>query len=225
MKQIRSKGIKNIVKSVINMIGDDPVHIVFDMAVMSHASCPYITRFLKDTDIDTSILNGLTIGELEELLISLPKKIVGLDIVGFNFESNVSDRAYRITCEIAKMPLKHILNITEKKINIFSEHSKFLIWRPLDQDNALDIGWYILRGTTLDMREEIIKELSSEDNDDKIISFDIDGEHVLVSTTTILEQQEKTYYMASSIYECALMPEEKIDMLFELLNTPQNSLN
>ena len=227
MKQLRTKGINNIISYINNIINDDPVHIVFDMSVLSHDVCPCVTRFLKETDqeyINTAIQNGFNIRELEELLVKLPKKIVGLDIIGFDLRGDTLDKSYRIACEIARMPLKHILNITEKKINIFNEHSKFVIWRPLDQENKLDIGWYILRGTSLDMRESIIKQLIDEDNDDHIITLEIDNEDILISSTTMFEQQEKSYYATSSLFDCTLFPEEKIDMVFELLNSVDNKI-
>ena len=74
------------------------------------------------------------------------------------------------------------------------------------------------------MRDAIIKQLIDEDNDDHIISLEIDSEDVLISVTTVLEQQEKTYYATSSIYDCTLFPEEKVDMVFELLNSCENKL-
>ena len=168
----------------------------------------------------------MNISELRELFLSIDKtNLVGIDITGFDFRIESKERAYRISCEAAKIPLYTILGMKEKKINIFNESSKFLIFRPLEQLSVMDLGWFILKGTSLELREEIIKCIS----DDTIQSLDIDldGKHetVMITTTTMSEQEQLSFYDPNlKISDGVLFPAQKLYMAFELLNTPENSL-
>ena len=73
----------------------------------------------------------------------------------------------------------------------------------------------MLRGLKLDDRERCLKALEG----DKIVSFDIDDETCLLSSTTLEKQQEKTYLSPSvKLLDRILFPQEKTFLLFELLN-------
>jgi hypothetical protein len=104
-----------------------------------------------------------------------------------------------------------------KKINIFDEDTKFLIWRPVIQLSEDDIGWFILRGVPDSQKEKILKEVN--DTIQTITVDDDNGEptDVLISSTTMNEQQSISYYMVDTIEDCALVPIEKVQMMFELL--------
>ena len=110
------------------------------------------------------------------------------------------------------------MNIKEKKLNIFTEDSRFLIYRPVVQINEHDIGWYILRFMTLEQRNDILKHLT----DDDIINITIEDNDeeidVFIASTTIAEQETINYYAAENITEKCLFPTEKMFMMFELLN-------
>jgi len=54
--------------------------------------------------------------------------------------------------------------------------------------------------------------------DNSMITFDIDGEDYLISKTSISEQNDKSYYTAKDVSEMCLFPNEKVNMVFELLN-------
>ena len=74
---------------------------------------------------------------------------------------------------------------------------------------------------TVDQKNEIIKEIG----DDKIVTIPIvedDGDmyDAYVTTTTMKQQQEKSYYASKNVYDCCLYPGEKLNMMFELINTP-----
>ena len=126
-----------------------------------------------------------------------------------------------LTIRIIELIINSIIELKTVSVNIFNEESKFLIWKRLDADDL--IGWSILRGMTLTEREDIIKMI---DDDDKIITIPIDDEETdesydaLVTITSMKEQQDKIYYGATSLYDCCLFPDEKLNMMFELLNTP-----
>jgi len=227
LDMIKKKKMATIIKTINDLIMEDPVHIVFDMSVMCSDVAPCVTRFLSDDIKQKSPkVNGITITELEEALSSIDKtNVVGLDITSFDLRIKDTEKAYRLTCEVAKIALKHVLNITERKINVFNEHSKFLIWRPVDQCSHDDIGWFILRNVSLDLREKILADFV----ENKIITFSITTdenteEDVFISSTCMMDQENKSYYTAESIYDCALFPEEKLNMMFELINTNENAL-
>lgn len=228
LKQMRKKGIKNVMDVINEKIGDSPVMVVYDMSVTAWDAAPCVSRFLKDgIKTNTKLLNGFDVAELRELFLSIKKdNLVALDITSFDFRIDNKERAYRISCEMAKVPLFTLFRLKEKKINIFNEHSKFLIFRPIEQTSPSDLGWMILKCMSLEDREIFIKEIG----DDNIISIetDIDGsiETVLVTVTTIDEQEQKSFYDPDlKISDCVLYPAQKLYMMFELLNTPENSLH
>ena len=227
LKQLRKKGIKNVMRSINDKNADSPVMIIYDMSVTSYEASPCVSRFLKE-GIRTSpkFLNGLDISELRELFLEINKtNLVGMDITGFDFRIDNKERAYRITCETAKIPLYVLFGMKEKKINIFNENSKFLIFRPIEQTSLTDLGWFILRGISLETRESIIKCI--DDDVIKSITIDLDGveETVMVTTTTIADQEQKSFYDPNlKLSDCVLFPAQKLYMAFELLNTPENAL-
>jgi len=122
--------------------------------------------------------------------------------------------------------------------NIYNENTRFLIYKPVGElcveneteteievDDILDInkigdnyGWYILRNIPKDIRENIfgliehdsIQFITLEENDEEI--------EIMISSTTINEQNEKCYYTAQSYKDCVLYPDEKMDMMLELIN-------
>lgn len=225
LKQIRKKGLNSILETIKDIVLDDPVHIAFNLSVMSYESTPMVNRFIKEISIDK--LNGFNQKELTAILEYVKSfNIVGLDITGYDFRTTntsndlINTRAYRITCEVPQLILKHLANIKEKKINIFNENSKILIWRPLYQTSSDDIGWFILRNVSLDVREKLIQS-----TDDNIITFTVDDEDVYITSTTYSEQENMSYYAANNIYDCVLYPGEKMNLVFEMLNTAESSIN
>lgn len=230
LEQIRKKGISKVIEYINGKILSDPLMVVFDMSSTSYNSCPCVTRFLKDgLKTNMTKLNGFNNTELTEIFSKInSENLVGLDITSFDFRIDEKELAYRISCEIGRIPLNLLLGIKEKKINVFNENSRFLIYRPADQESKSDVGWYILRGVPLQLREELMKHI----DDDTItsISIDIDGngkeQLILVTTTTMTEQESKSILMEDTkMMDCCLYPNEKTSMMFELLNTEENSLH
>jgi hypothetical protein len=71
------------------------------------------------------------------------------------------------------------------------------------------------------MRNELLKELDI----DTITIIEIPDDNnpdneieIMISSTTILEQNDKCYYTATSYKDCTLFPDEKMAMCFELVN-------
>lgn len=230
MKQLRSKKISNVMDFINDKIMSDPLMVVFDMGSTSYNTAPCVTRFLKDgTKTNITDLNGFDKPELTEIFSKINKEnLVGLDITSFDFRIDNKEIAYRISCEAARLPLSLLLEIKEKKINIFNEHSRFLIYRPIEQLSEFDVGWYILRGVPLNIREQIMKHI----DDDTITSVQIDvnddgvEQMVLITTTTMFEQEQKSIFAkGAKITDCNLYQTEKTSMMFELLNTMENSLH
>ena len=224
INQIRKKKINKIIDTINDMIGDDPVHIIFDMSCMSIDIAPCVTRFVDLAQHEK--IDGFGMNEIEHFFNEINKKsLVGLDITGYDLRINNSEQAFRVMCEIPQRVLQIALEIKEKKLNIFNEHSKFLIWRPIDQDSDNDTGWFILKNIALDIREKLISHIG----DDKIITIqteDDDGEQIesYVTVTSFHEQQNRTFYAENTIFDCVLFPAQKMYSMFELLNTNENSI-
>ena len=96
-------------------------------------------------------------------------------------------------------------DLKEKSINIFTEHSYFLIYRPVEQERGKeeeDIGWYLLRGLDKKLKNEIMSKL-----DDEIIeTINIDGKYYMITKTTMDYQNKKSYYDSKNVFEAILFP-------------------
>jgi arginase family enzyme len=84
-----------------------------------------------------------------------------------------------------------------------------------EENEELDVGWYIMRGIPTELKEELIKKLM--DIKDNIMSYVIGEDEMYISFTTIGEQEEKTYYTATSIKDRVLTPGEKVNLMFSQL--------
>ena len=213
LTQIQKKGMKTIMRYINEITENNKVFVVFDMAVMDRRIAPAITKFGNST-------KGLSLEDFEIAMSMLNKNnIVGLDITGYDLRMKKELPEFRVTCEIARNVLKYLLDIKEKRINIFNESSRFLIWRPIEQKDHDDLGWFILRGIPFSEREKLIDRIGV----DNIISTQSVDENdepidVYITTTTIEEQEEKIYSMAQDIKDCILYSGEKVNMMFELIN-------
>lgn len=198
-----------IINILKDKIEDRPVHIVLDMKVFHK---DIVKSVYYGDAIDNN--NGLQINDIDRVLMTFKKNIVAMDITEFNpLIGNKND--VKVTKDLIRYVLQRTFDIKEKKINVFTEDSYFPIYRPLDQeDPETDIGWFILRGIKPDYKEELLELIP----DDTIISLDIDDNTYLVTKTTMNEQNEKSYYVATTINDTALYPQEKAAMMFELVN-------
>jgi hypothetical protein len=224
LKMMKKKGINNVLSCIKNTCVNDPVHVIFDMAVMDKFIAPCVTRHITKEQYDK--LDGMTLEQIDSIFDEIQNlNVRSIDVTGYDLRFMDKDAAHRVTCETARRPLTKILNFKQKSINIFNENTKFLIWRPMGQASEEDIGWFILRGMSLDIREELIQAIS--DDEIKTIQVtDDDGEEVYayVAITTMAEQEQKSFLTAESVTECALFYEEKVNMMFELINTKENSI-
>ena len=109
-----------------------------------------------------------------------------------------------------------------KSFNVFNENSRFLIFKPIDEIEE-DIGWYILRGVDIELRNEIMEKINNGQimtvkiNDEEG-DGNIDEKEIFITTSTIYDQNEYSYYSSEDFLDKRLYPDEKIDMMFELLN-------
>jgi hypothetical protein len=167
---------------------------------------------------------------LEELTLILEElnelNIVGLDIVNYFLINDDKSIVNRIQAETIQKIYGILLKLTTKSFNVFNEHSKFLIFKPVEEIDEFsennDIGWYIMRGiNNIEQREEIMSQIK----DDEIIMIKIDDinnnkeeKYIYVTKTTIYDQNELSYYSSDSFLDKRLYPDEKVDMMFELVN-------
>lgn len=205
VKKINSIGLSESIKAIQNMISNKPVHVSLDMKVFDSS---LIKSVIPQNDA------GLKLEQVSNLLANIKNNIVSMDIVEFN-PSVGSTEDVKITRETIRYILTKTFDIKEKTLNIFSEDSQFLVFRPIQQEDPYtDIGWYILRGLQVNDKNELISRLEN----DKIITIEVDDEEYLVTKTTINEQNEKSFYMTETINDVTLFPQEKICMAFELIN-------
>ncbi len=206
VKKINTLGLENSINSIKGIIGDKPVHVVLDMKVF-------------DSSIIKSVIpqnnNGLQLEQVENLLCSIKGNVVSMDIVEFNPCIGTKENI-KVTRETIRYLLSKTFDIKEKSVNIFTEDSQFLVYRPTQQEDPYsDIGWYIMRGLNLNDREGFINKIPN----DEIITIEIDNEEYFVTKTTMNEQNETSYYCATTINDVVLFPEEKVCMCFELINS------
>lgn len=213
INNIRKKGIKPILNLILNKFADKPILCVIDLEAIDKKIAPCV-------NFSTENFNGFNYDEINEISKLLQNKVQYLDITNFNDSIDLDDKEKsgirtKMTSEVCRIFIKHIFDIKEKKINIFTEDSRFLIYRPeFVEDEDGDIGWYILRFLELEQKEQLLKHLE----EDSIVHLDVeDIGGVYITATTMNEQNEKCYY-TSNITDCCLFPQEKFLMAFELLN-------
>jgi arginase family enzyme len=215
VKMLRMKKLQDVIDNIIETFDGCPVYVVFDMSVCDPACAPCVFRHPSDK------IHGLNLDEIVGITKGISKmNIVGLDITGYDLRIDDKNLGFRVTCETVQTIIKNVFNIVEKRINIFNENTRFLIWKSVSDE---DVGWHILRDVPLDVREDMLNRLS----DDDIILFELpndngDGEYedVYLSSTTMAEQESKSYAICDDgdYTSCTLYPEEKVSMMFELLN-------
>jgi hypothetical protein len=199
---------------------NEPIHIVFDLETLSQSISPLSFRY--DYELKNSINKGINLDELYLILESFRKlNIVGLDIVNYNLINDEKSIVNRIQSETIQRIYGIILNLSVKSFNVFNENSRFLIFKPIE-DIENDIGWYILRGVDIVLRNELMTKIDGEEiitvkiNED---NEDNEEHEIFVATTTIFDQNEYSYYSSDDFLDKRLYPDEKMDMMFELLNT------
>jgi arginase family enzyme len=213
-----------IINKIINQINDSNLAIIFDMSVFDINIAPCVIR--------EDYKNGLNLDHLNIICESLNKmnkkynNIKMIDITGHYLALNDTSPAYRVTIETITKIYSKIFDMKEYAINIHNEYTRFLIFKPVDEiciegdlnDIGDNYGWYILRNISKEEKEEILKEI--DDDTIKIITINENNNEIdiMVSSTTIYEQNEKCYYTSTSYKDCTLYPDEKMNMMFELVN-------
>jgi len=227
LQLLRKKGIGRILNAIFQKLEYENIMIVFDMCAMNQKSAPATYRYSGPGSED-----GFDESEIHEIFSILRnhKKIRGIDITGFNFgprdQSTKNITINQQTMKVIENILKLFVDIKKNSINIFNENSKFMIWRKLNDPTEDPVGWKILKGMSLEERNDLMKSIDG----DMPISIPIIDEEMgenydaVVAITTVEEQQEKSYYFTNDPMDRCLLPGEKMDMVFELLNTPQNKI-
>jgi|SaaInlStandDraft_3_1057020.scaffolds.fasta_scaffold11938_3 hypothetical protein len=205
LKSISEKDFKEQICEVIEPMKDSYLHVCFNVDIFDSVPA------YKFEDIFG--LMGPYIDSME--IIGLPK-IDKLDTKSKKDKKvNRERKKIKYTLKSVQNCISWVLNKKQKNINIFSEDSTFLIYRPREQTNKeTDIGWYIMRGMTLEQRNELSKRIT----DDEIISKDIEGTEYYITKTSVNYQNSNLYYTAKTIFDTVLFPQEKESMVFELIN-------
>lgn len=190
----------NIIKDSIE---NNKIHVTLDLKVF------------KSLHVPTNKGNiGLSLESVINILKNISEKIISIDIVEFNPTLGTPHDA-TTTRETIRKCLTEVFNIKEKKINIFNETTKFLVYRPVKQESAKDVGWYLLMGLSNSERDKLMELIDN----DTIIKLKIDDEDYMITKTCMEEQHTKSFFTNPIITDVVLFPEEKGTMCFELLNT------
>lgn len=212
IQKIKQIGVSSICNIIQSMYHNKRIHVVIDLQIIDSSVTPSVRR-------DKLQNNFISINNILELVQKLD--IYYLDIIGF--DESINDNMMRftkITGEVCRAIIRNTFNIKENSMNIFTEDSRFLIYRPVEQITNDDIGWYIVKFMTLQERELYLRYLI-----DKVITVTINNINdekdfdVLVTSTSIQEQNCKSFFATKNILDYCLFPQEKISMIFELLNT------
>jgi arginase family enzyme len=226
---MKKKGINSVMENIINELMYEDVHVVIDLSCIKIQYAPSVIRDTNDESVGFDFDQmKLIVGWLKKL-----KRLNGVDITGYNFgevkHKNKHHVSNILTVKTIEMIVTTFIELKQKSINLFNEDTKFLIWRKIDDTDS--IGWYILRGVSLQDREQLINGIGDRIEVIPIPDSDFHSDNVtddslnncfnaLVTVTSMKEQQEKSYYTSETIYDCCLFPGEKLNMMFELLNTP-----
>ena len=212
------KKIENLLDNIIEENKDNPIAIIFDTKIFNSK--------LRYNNI-TNNNHGINIDQLHliiEKFFRISQNIKMIDITGFNmFYTQNNTEQLKSNINLITKIYGKILNLKEYSLNIFTENTRFLIYKPIeeieDTDDTYNSGWYILRNIPFAMKTELLENLDP----DSIIILDIPDDdmndvQIMIGTTTINEQNEKCFYLSKSYKDCCLYPDEKLDMMFELVN-------
>ena len=211
--------IDKILKFINSNIDSDPVFIDFDLSVLDQQLSPLCLRHPKELTNENPRVD-INNQQLKLIMQSLSKlNICGINISGYCVDFNDTSLVNRIQIETTQQLYGTILKIKEKKINIYNENSRFLIFKPKEElyDDIDQFGWYIMRGLDFKLKEELLGKI----NDGEIIEIEIQDDelkkNILISTTTLEDQDAMSYYLAEDYSDKRLYPDEKIDAYFNLL--------
>jgi arginase family enzyme len=219
--------LEKILDSIIfDLNSYDNIAIIFDLTSLQLQIAPCTIR---DINVNNIGFNLEQLNLILQKISTLSDKIRLLDITGHYLNKNTTDILTRITIETIQQIYGKIFNLKESSLNVFNDYSKFLIYKPIynSADNSTEEieeqeenhGWFILRGMDLKTRNEILETIG--DNIILMTIPDIDDNQdidVMITATTIAEQNEISFYATSDPNDCALFPQEKATMMFELLN-------
>lgn len=156
--------------------------------------------------IDSSSIFSKYMGNILNIIKPIKEHINILEFI------NVTSKKYKNNI---KSIIVDLIDIVERKINIFNEESNILIYRPVHQEDDYDVGWYILRGVSRDIKDTLLEKLCKK----KYLTMTVGEDEVFITKTTVNYQNNYTYYDENvKIQDYILFPSEKMDMVFELLN-------
>lgn len=212
--------LEKILKLIKSNIDLEPVFIDVDLSVLEHTISPLCLRHpeeLQNPELSVNIKNS----ELKLILKYLSElNICGINISGFCVDFLDVTMINRIQIETIQQIYGTILKLKEKKINIYNEHSRFLIFKPIQEiwDEYDQFGWYIMRNVDAELKERLLEDIK----DGEIIEVQIEDDEnikrdILISVTTLADQDELSYYLADDYSDKRLYPDEKLDAYFNLL--------
>ena len=216
LQRIKKLNIEKVLNFILKEFENHPIHLVFNLDSIQYNIAPSVENNNNNY--------GLSEEDFQKIILILKSKICSIDITNYSF-NNINNFKDVMTSKITKILMKEIMVLKEIKFNIFTEDSRFLIYRSIEQENDQDLGWYILRFIPLELREQILKKINDDDIINLTTSNDTNEEiDIYITSTSYSEQENLSYFTAQSITDKCLFPSEKMVMLFELINTPNNNI-
>lgn len=209
LEKITQIGIQPVIDSIMDRWDGKPIHLVVDMRVFDKRTAP---------DVDPDNDSGLTYDQMTNIMKTLGDSVVGVDVVGFT-PDDPDKQNNRRTAEMMRTIVSTMGRIKKQRINLMTEDSPFLIYRPVDQLDHDDIGWFILRGVPTELKEKFLKSIPTDRMVSQELELDDGPKDYYLSRTTIREQETGSYYTSTSILDQALFPQEKSLMYFELVTS------
>jgi len=225
MNKVKSFG-KTTPQILINMIKDYQsakgidhdslmIHISIDAKVFKHNVAPSVININdKEKKIER---DGLELDIILDILKALKEEYLVMSMSVSEFDPLYgNDQDNRKTVEVLRQCMIKTFDIKENKMNIVNEDTQFIVYRPLQQIDINDVGWYILRQVDTDTKDRITKHIQMN----KITIEPICGNDIMLSLTTAREQNGKIFHDKCKIEDIVLFTEEKKEMIFELVTPP-----
>jgi arginase family enzyme len=191
------------------------IHISIDANVFKHNVAPSVLNIDdKENKIER---DGLELDMVLDILKALKEEYLVLSMSVSEFDPSYgNDQDNRKTVEVMRQCMIKTFDIKENKMNIVNDDTQFIVYRPLQQIDVNDVGWYILRQVDTDTKDRITKHIQMN----KVTIEPIGGNDIMLSLTTTREQNAKVFHNKCKIDDIVLFSEEKKDMIFELINVP-----
>ena len=112
--RIKKLGLTKIFKYILKQFNGHPIHLSVNLSVFHKDIAPAVNYPFEKFDNT----QGFSMQEYHDILVNLKNKVQTIDITGFDVKN--SDSNLQLTNKSIRLLLVEIMNIKEKKLNIFT---------------------------------------------------------------------------------------------------------